>query len=279
MALIDEVRLLMPWMPEGMVQAYVEGYTEYGERDLAWAYVRQSENYDRWVPGNRRDDGSLRMSERQYFSTMDAYANAVLSVGIDPNLFQSRGSFVQLIEGEVSPDEFGARVDAVYERVLTSAPEVQEEYSRFWDVPMTAHAMVASLMDPEVGDLILNRQITMAEVSAEGVQSGFRDLTRRYVRGLVQEGLDAAAAEDFFSAARTELPVLSALASRHADPDDEFDLEEFTMAMVLDDPYQRRRIRRLVAQEEALFSMPTAQTQYAQIGGQGQRLLTGLGDV
>lgn len=279
MAFIDEVRLLMPWLPESMVQAYADGYTEYGDEELAWATVRQSPGYDKWVPGNRREDGTLRHSEMEYFSIMDSYSNAVRSVGINPTLFESRGHFVDMIEGEVSPAEFTSRIDVMYERVLDSGPEIQKDYADRWGLNLTRHAMIASLMSPDIGQQILDRQITMSEISTEAIQHGFARLSTGFARELFREGVDQADAENLFAQAQFNLPVLSALAARHADPDDEFDLEEFTAAAVFDDPYQRRRIRRLVAQEESLFTNITGETQFAQLGGPGGRINVGLGNI
>jgi hypothetical protein len=44
------------------------------------------------------------------------------------------------------------------------------------------------------------------------------------------------------------------LANRHADPDDEFHLEQFDNADLFQDPQQRRRMGRLLAQERASFT-------------------------
>jgi hypothetical protein len=43
------------------------------------------------------------------------------------------------------------------------------------------------------------------------------------------------------------------LANRHFDPDDDFDIFEFTAASLFNDPVQRRRMARLIAQEQAQF--------------------------
>jgi len=61
-------------------------------------------------------------------------------------------------------------------------------------------------------------------------------------------------AQQFFGNAAMLVPTLSVLASRNADPDDDFDLTEFTQAQIFDDPTQRRRMRRLLAQETASFT-------------------------
>ena len=45
-----------------------------------------------------------------------------------------------------------------------------------------------------------------------------------------------------------------ALAARHGDPDDTFDITEFAGAAFLDDPEQGARVRRLRAQESSAFT-------------------------
>jgi len=66
---------------------------------------------------------------------------------------------------------------------------------------------------------------------------------------------DKSQARQLFASAEAAIPVLNVLASRHADPDDTFDLNEFVESEVMADPTQKRRVRRLLAQERSTFSM------------------------
>ena len=68
------------------------------------------------------------------------------------------------------------------------------------------------------------------------------------------------------------LPALQVLAARHADPDDTFDLGEFTQAQIMNDPMQRQRIRRLVAQEQSDFSQGAGQASAFELDQTGQKL-------
>jgi hypothetical protein len=280
MALIDEVRLLMPWLPEHLVQLYVDAYVEFGNEQLAWAQVRQSDEYDTWVPGNRRDDGSLRMSEGEYFATVEGYHDLFRSVGVNPDLFAN--NIVRAIEGNMSVREFQQeRFDPLVSRILLQGPALREHFSRYNQLDLTTEALIAMALSPEIERNILDKKITVAEIGAEASYQGF-DIRAPFAQELFRRGLDRSGAADVFESAGQQIPVLSVLAARHADPDDEFDLYDFTNAVVFDDPEQRRRIRRLIAQETSMFANVGAQTGYKQSGFQGAggfRQITGLESV
>jgi hypothetical protein len=71
--------------------------------------------------------------------------------------------------------------------------------------------------------------------------------------------IDLDAARALFMNADTMMPIMSALASRHADADDDFDIYEFTNASIWGDPQQASRMRRLMSQERADFQGASSQ--------------------
>ena len=256
----EEVRLLYPWLPPELVTVYTEAYIEYGNAKLAWQTVRQSSAYERYFPGNRRDDGSLRLSEQDYVSTLEGYDAVFEAVGLNPKLF--KGQYVKLIEGDVSADElFATRIEPIYERVLSAGDAIIREYADLYGLDLTPEAIVAGIIDPDLGVKILNRQITMAEIGGEAADRGF-DITKQVADTLFEQGMGRQGADEFFGQAANLLPTLSVLANRHADPDDEFSLEDFVGAELMSDPMQRRRMRRLVAQEQAGFVNLTGGIKY-----------------
>ena len=93
----------------------------------------------------------------------------------------------------------------------------------------------------------------MAEIGGEAATRGF-NIGKGMSEELFRAGLGRNEAAGFFGQAATQLPGLDVLARRHEDPDDDFDLEELTKAMIYDDPEERRRMRRLVAQERSTFT-------------------------
>ena len=240
-------------------ELWLEGAAEFGY-DEAERYVRSTDYYAEVFPGIKRDDGSYRMEENEYLANMDSYRQSIAAVGVNPELFESR--FIELIEGDVSGNEFWQeRVAPIYDRVMDRGEEMMARYADDWGIDMTREALIASLLDPEmVGDRILNRQIGISEIRYE-IEQAYGDAgVDRYASlatDLYEEGRSQDEVERLITASRTDIPILSVLARRHNDPDDEFDLNEFTAATLWNDPQQARRMRRLIAQEQAQFTGST----------------------
>ena len=213
---------------------------------------RQAEEERTRVP-HLTEDGRPRYTENQYATTVAEYDDVFRSVGLNPALFKER--YGELIRGEVMPDELEAyRIRPMYERIVEGSEAIRRYYSDRYGVEMNTQALLASAIDPEVGNKILNQQISLAEIGGEAAESGF-DITPELVQRLYESGeVDRDRADKLFETAESFIPTLNVLTRRHADPDDEFDLEEFVNADIFADPNQRRRMRRLVAQEQALFS-------------------------
>ena len=199
------------------------------------------------------------MTEGEYLSTMDSYKDSLRSVGINPDIF-TPDVYISNIEGDVSGLEFWQeRVLPAHERVIERGQGMIDRYATDWGIEMTPEALIASLLDPDrVGSMILNRQIGISEIRFAADEALGTGTTNRYQTLLTDlyetEGMTYGQAQDLFRDADAQIPALSILASRHADPDDDFDLEEFTAATIYNDPEQARRMRRLIAQERSLFT-------------------------
>ena len=245
--------LYMPsWMTRtGLADVWREAYITYGDSTLAMEEVRRAPEYDTYFAGNRREDGSLRYDENTYFGIIESYEDALLSVNVNPDLYTEK--FGDLIAGLVSPTEFVNRVEAMYENVIESSPAIRDFYATNYGIDMTDSAIIASFLDPDVGQAVLDKRISISQIGGEAATRGL-NVSFEYAESLERAGVSRSGAQDFFGDAVGMVPALSVLAARHADPDDEFDLEEFTQASIFDDPTQRQRMRRLIAQERSTFT-------------------------
>jgi len=252
--LLNEIQLLFPQLPAELVQVYADAYVEYGDADLALSSMRAAPAYDTYFAGNRRTDGTLRYTETDYATYHDRFRYALMSVNVNPDLFENQ--FGALIAGDVSINEFEARVDTVYERVIDRAPEIRQELEQYYGFGLTDSAIIASAIDPNIGNQILERRISVAEIGAEASLRGY-GIDLGFAERIYGRGIDRSTAGETFAAAAEQVPILDVLARRHADPNDNFSLEDFTAASLFDDPFERRRIRRLLAQEKSLFSGST----------------------
>lgn len=258
-AAIDQLRLYFPGWPDEVLRIVADRWIDHGDILRAIAETRAADEYANAFPGLVREDGSLRFgSEQDYLMGRELFRAELESIGINPNFFDD--AFVSLLEDEVSVPEMIDRIESIYANVIDRSPELRA----FYALPehggltgLTDEAIVASALDPSIGTEILNRRIGIASIGAEATTRGLGvdfDLIER----LYEVGTTLSEASDAFGAATEVVPIINVLASRHNDPDDDFDIEEFTAAQLLDDPFQRRRMRQLLARERASFTSRAA---------------------
>jgi hypothetical protein len=252
---IEALRYLFPAWPDEVLAIYAQEWVETGDANLALARVQASEPYARAFPGLVRDDGSLRFQSAQdYLAARTRFDAMLTSIGINSAYFSQ--TFVDLLNNEVSDREMIDRIEAVYVGVMDRSPELRA----FYALPengglgdISDQALIASVLDPRIGEEIINRRISIAEIGAEATTRSL-GVDFSLIERLYEIGTTAGEAGEVFSQATDFLPVLSTLARRHNDPDDDFDLNEFVGAQLLDDPVERRRMRQLLSREKASFS-------------------------
>lgn len=249
----DQVALLYPWlarMPE-LLDVYAAKWAETGDAQLAWAAVRASPLYDRYFPGNRRPDGSFRYSEQEYAAVKDGYRQLFRDYGMNPDLFE--GQFTRGIEGDVSVQEAQERLASRFAYIQQAAPQAREWYAQQFGWRPSDGDLLASSLDPNVTEPLFRQRAQQSLVGGAAAARGFqRDAAR--VQMLMQSGLSADQAREFYAQAAGQVPSLSAFAARYYDPDDSFGIDDFEAAVVLLDPEQQRRARGLLAAERSAFS-------------------------
>jgi hypothetical protein len=245
------LRIMYPWLPVSAIEAYDISFKA-GDVD-PWAVVRTNPQYDAWFPGNMTDDGQPRYAEGQYAAVRESYRDVNRSAGLyNTDIFEDQ--FTALMEGEVSPAEYEARVSETFDRVISASDEIKQAFNRANGFPITTEGILASALDPGIGDDILSQKIGMAEIIGSGAESGF-DVSDIRSREIMGQGIRLDRAREFYQDASSTLPILDMLAARHNDPDDDFDINEFEQAGLFADPFQNRRMRRIISQERSQFGI------------------------
>jgi len=245
----EQIALLYPWIPPDAIAAYDVLYVD-GSAE-PWLAIRQDPRYETWFPGNMDDDGNIRYGEDQYAGVRESYRDVIRSMGLNDQAFEDQ--FTALMEGEVAPAEFERRASEVYDRVISASDAIKTAFAEANGFEITTEGILASALDPNIGDDILSGKISMAEISGAATESGFT-LGSDRIGELEAFGVTLDQARATYQQAASTLPVLDMLAARHADPDDDFDLEEFEQAEIFNDPFQNRRMRRLISQERSSFT-------------------------
>lgn len=209
--------------------------------------------YDSHFGGNRRDDGTFRFDELGYIVEVEEMRDTLRGFGLSPDIWEDR--FDDLIDGDVSSAEFDDRVRLGYQEIVERAPEIAEFYqANFGLEGLEPEDVIAAFLDPGVGEEILAGRARVSLIGGTARQRGFQ-VGVEFAQQLLDIGLDTSdEAQQFFGTAVEQVPLFNVLAERHFDPDDDFDLFEFTAASLFNDPVQRRRMARLIASERSQFA-------------------------
>ncbi len=253
MDFFERARALFPWFPDQLLRVYADAWADTDSQEIALATVVADPRFNNFFPGLKRSDGSLRFLIEEYVSTIEGYNIQLREAQLNPAMFADK--FVDLIEGDVSVDEFGARISTIRTQVLNNIEGVRNFYAaEFGLTGLSDEALVAAAIDPAgLGDDILNRRINIAQVGGEAAAAGFT-IGLDFAQRLTSQGLDQAGARQVFGLAGTQLPGLQRSAARFGAGDLTLELSEFTDALVGLDAQQRRRISRFQAQESSLFT-------------------------
>ncbi len=259
-------RALMPYLPEQLANQFADSWAKHGDPNMAMAELRQSGTYDTYLPGNRRADGTVRMTESEYFATRAGYESSLARFGVPPDAFKER--WKELFEGDVSAAEFNDRLTRLYTDIFSQGSDVRRAYQQIYGFTGSDAAIFASAIDGKRSPAEFEFRIRQAQIGGEAYRAGFEDqVDITSIGRLAEFGLTQEMARKFYSEARELMPRLAGLVQRHNDPDDDFDLDELGDALVFLDPAQRARLEQLGAAEEASFTPTVGGFAMAQTGG------------
>jgi len=264
---LKEVRALLPWLPESLVMVYANSYSKNQNTDVALAEVRQSEDYEQYFPKNKRPDGTVRLSESDYSAVKESYGLTIADYGMNKDYFEN--TFATLIEKGISPNTFRQRVATASEGILQNIPAVKDYYSANFGIDLNDQAILASVIDPDIGQGLIEGRITAAQIGGEAGLKGFK-LSAAEAQALERAGLTQAQARQLFAVAEEEVPRIASLTRRFQPeevitPEEEltpegmiqrpgYDIEEFVQAQVFGSASERERVRKLEAQQLSEFT-------------------------
>lgn len=160
-------------LSQPLLDVWVENYLKFGEDESsAIAAVRQTPEYKQTFAGNLNPDGAtVKYSEAEYRQIEDGYKRKIEAINVNPDVILTPERKAQLIENVVSPDELGARIEAVRGDVLGSIPEVKEFYLRNFNRVLTDEEILVSAIDPQIGQDIISGTISSRDIVAERIET------------------------------------------------------------------------------------------------------------
>ena len=253
---LQKARALYPGLPDSFIQLFVNKWETTGDAQQAISQTRQDPEYDNIFPGNKTDRGQIRYDEVTYYALQDSYIGTLAEYGIPKatslNILQDR--FVNLLENEVSANEFRQRVAAVYQGIQQNIPEVQTFYADNFGIDLDEQSIFLGALDPTVGEDIVAGKITTAQIGGEARRAGFT-ISLEEAERIQQSGLSQAEARRLFASAERDLPRLQSLqAQRGIEPGQQIRLKEYTEAAIFQSPEELQQIQRLEEEQAAEFA-------------------------
>ena len=241
----EEAKLRFPYLDERLIEVYVQGFVETGDRNLALLKMRSDPLMETVYPGIRKNDGTLRMTEQEYIVAKEFMELELRNYNLNPQVFGD--DIVEAISGDVSPQEFSERLQAGYQNIVQNIPQVKEVYLREFNLDLNEESIFGMFISPRLSTAVLDNQIRQSQILAEAETAlGTRALTVQVARGLQQQGLTQAQARRGFQGAAALLPGLSQGAERFGRGD--ITATEYVEATELGDQGVAERIRRIESQ-------------------------------
>lgn len=253
-----EISTRYPYFPDEVLREYAKNWTESGDDAVALSKTEASTAFKQAFPGIRREDGTMRYTVGEYLGVKEDMRVQVAEYGLNPEIFETQ--FNQLIEGDVSPAELARRLQVVQAEIGENIPAVQQAFAAQFGVPLSAEAILAAVVSPEIEEGLLNGTITAAQVQGEAIAAGFQTTFARS-RALARAGLTQQQAAQTYQFGR-QAKTLAARAGR------EFILADVEEAAV-GDVLAARRIQNIISEVESQSStqLGAARTQLGQVTG------------
>lgn len=235
----------------GLFDTFLDNFVNSGSAVTALDAVRNSAAYDAVFQGNRRDDGTIRMDEPEWFAYKRGWTRTLAGFGLNPDEFMARDRLRESVAGEVSIQELNQRLQATQDGIIDNIDAVRNFYAQGYGLELTAESILGMAIDPDVQRDVLERRITAGQIGGEASVQGFlRDVDR--AEALARLGVTQSQARELYGNAARRLPGISAATSRFNLGATTIDNYEDTI--VGQDAAQGLRIERGLQREESSFS-------------------------
>lgn len=246
----------------GLANLFIQRFINSGSATTALQEIRESNEYANVFAGNRREDGSLRMDETEFFAYKRGWSRTLAGFGLNPDEFMARDRLRESVEGEVSIQELNQRLQVTQDGILDNIEAVQNFYGQNYGLEVSAAAILGMAIDPEIQRDVLERRITAAQIGGEASTQGFiRSIDR--AEELARMGISQTQAREVYGTAARRLPGLSGATQRfNLGVSTLNDYEDATLGQ---DALQTGRFERALQREQSSFSS-TRDTRQSQDG-------------
>jgi len=160
--------------------------------------LREQPAFQKRFAGNaaRLKKGLPELTPAEYLSLEDQYRTTLRANGLPTEFYDAPDDFQQLIEGDVSIQEFNDRISEGYRAVADADPEVKRQMKQLYGV--TDGDLAAYFLDPAKAAPLLTRQARAAQIAARSAEQAGIQLTGSFAEELAARGITEAEAQRGF---------------------------------------------------------------------------------
>jgi len=213
-----EAKLRFPYLSDELIDVYTKAYVDTGDSTLALLTMRSDPAMEKYYPGIRKTDGTLRMTEQEYTVAKEAMQLNLRNYNLNPQVFDD--DIVQAISGDVSVQEFSDRLEAGYQGIVNNIPQVRDVYLREFNLDLNEETIFGMFISPQLSTKVLENQIRTSQIIAEAETAlGASALATKVALGFAQQGITQRQAREAFQEAAGVLPGISRAAAAQARED------------------------------------------------------------
>lgn len=191
----------------------------------------------------RRRRGLPVLSPAEYIATERQYRDRMRRYGLPPGFYDSQDDFKKFLESDMSPEELEDRVVDAQTQYLSAPVEERANWARLYGY--TPDVAVASMLDPERGEIVRKRQMAAVSIASEATRAfrGGYELNAGRAEDLASKGVtgqDARRAYQDIAGRRDNDKLLGSLAGQSI-TDQDLEGDAFEMDAAATDKLRRAR--------------------------------------
>lgn len=163
--------------------------------------LRETEQFRTRFSGNaaRAARGLPELDPATYIGLEQSYRSVMVANRLPAGFYDQPDDFTKLIESDVSPAEFQARINQGFVAVRDADPQVLAQIRQYYpEIGNSETALASYFIDPQRSIITLQRQVEAARIGARGrEQAGFQ-IEAGAAEELVKRGVTAEQAEGAF---------------------------------------------------------------------------------
>lgn len=163
--------------------------------------LRETQQFKDRFKGNaaRAAKGLPELDPATYIGLEQQYATVLRANRLPTEFYDKPEDFQKLIEGDVSPAEFQARIQEGFVKVRDADPQVLATLRQFYpEVGNSETALAAYFIDPKQGVQALDRQVQAARIGARAAEQGGLPIQAQTAEQLVARGYTPEQAQGVF---------------------------------------------------------------------------------